>query len=73
MFPGGPAAGQEPGNRLLVQVDILPHRHFPYQGQLLEDHGDSQLPGLLGIGNLHLLAVKEDLPFIRLVNACQHL
>ena len=60
---------QGPLHGVAAQEDVLPHRAGGDGLELLVDHGNAHLQRLHGVGNGHLLPLKEDLPLVHLVDA----
>jgi hypothetical protein len=63
----GPA--QEIAPRLAPQVDVLGDVHVAGQRQVLIDHLDAPVPGVLRAGEVHGLALEDQLPLAGRVQA----
>ena len=57
---------------LHAQDDVVQHREALHQLEVLVDHADSQVVGIVGVFDVHLFAVLADLALLGLVEAEEH-
>ncbi|MPM51890.1 hypothetical protein SDC9_98641 [bioreactor metagenome] len=55
-----------------AQQDVLQRRHRRNQHKVLMHHADAQGDGLAGSGDLHRLALPDDLPLLRMVQPIEN-
>jgi hypothetical protein len=56
---------------LLAQEDVLRHGQHGYEHEVLVDHADTPVDGVGGIGDVHDLAVEQDLTLVWLGQAVE--
>ena len=58
-------------HNLSAQYDVLSYRHHRDKHEVLMDHPNTLSDGISWLVDLHFLAIQEDLPFVRGVEAVQ--